>query len=237
MPTTIEQTLQQVRQRVVQACAAAQRDVQTVTLLAVSKTFGADAVREAFTAGQRDFGENYVQEALAKMAQLADLRDQLRWHLIGPLQSNKTREVAEHFAWVHSIERLKTAERLAAQRPPQRPALQLCLQVNISGESSKSGVAPADVVPLAEAVARLPAERVRLRGLMAIPQAEGDLAAQRRPHRALRELFDALRGRGLVLDTLSMGMSADLEAAVLEGATIVRVGTAIFGARQRLHRP
>jgi hypothetical protein len=237
MPTTIEQTLQQVRQRVAQACAAAQRDVQTVTLLAVSKTFGADAVREAFTAGQRDFGENYVQEALAKMALLADLRDQLRWHLIGPLQSNKTREVAEHFDWVHSIERLKTAERLAAQRPPQRPALQLCLQVNISGESSKSGVAPADVVPLAEAVARLPAERVRLRGLMAIPQAEGDLAAQRRPHRELRELFDALRQRGLALDTLSMGMSADLEAAVLEGATIVRVGTAIFGARQRLHGP
>jgi pyridoxal phosphate enzyme (YggS family) len=234
MPTTIEQTLQQVRQRVAQACAAAQRDVQTVTLLAVSKTFGADALREAFTAGQCDFGENYVQEALAKMAALADLRTHLRWHLIGPLQSNKTRDVAQQFDWVHSIERLKVAERLAAQRPAHLPPLQLCLQVNISGEPSKSGVAPGDAALLAEAVARLPAERVRLRGLMAVPQAEGDLAAQRRPHRALRELFEALRERGLALDTLSMGMSADLEAAVLEGATIVRVGTAIFGARPRL---
>jgi pyridoxal phosphate enzyme (YggS family) len=234
MPTTIEQTLQQVRHRVAQACAAAQRDVQTVTLLAVSKTFGTDALREAFTAGQCDFGENYVQEALAKMAALADLRAHLRWHLIGPLQSNKTRDVAEQFDWVHSIERLKVAERLAAQRPAHLPPLQLCLQVNISGEPSKSGVAPSDAALLAEAMARLPAERVRLRGLMAVPQAEGDLAAQRRPHRALRELFEALRERGLALDTLSMGMSADLEAAVLEGATIVRVGTAIFGARPRL---
>ena len=234
MPTTIEQTLQQVRQRVAQACAAAQRDVQTVTLLAVGKTFGADALREAFTAGQCDFGENYVQEALAKMAALADLRAHLRWHLIGPLQSNKTRDVAEQFDWVHSIERLKVAERLAAQRPAHLPPLQLCLQVNISGEPSKSGVAPGDAGLLAEAVARLPAERVRLRGLMAVPQADGDLAAQRRPHRALRELLEALRERGLALDTLSMGMSADLEAAVLEGATIVRVGTAIFGARPRL---
>ena len=224
---TIKDNLQQVHARIHDACAAAQRPVQSVTLLAVSKTFDAQAVREAFDAGQRAFGENYVQEALAKIDALRDL--QIEWHLIGPLQSNKTRTVAEAFDWVHSVERLKIAQRLSEQRPAQLPPLQLCLQVNISGEASKSGLAPAEVAEVAHAVAALP--RVRLRGLMAIPEPAGDFAAQRAPHRALRELFDALRRDGLALDTLSMGMSADLEAAIAEGATLVRVGTAIFGAR------
>jgi hypothetical protein len=224
---TIKDNLQQVHARIRDACAAAQRPVQSVTLLAVSKTFDALAVREAFDAGQRAFGENYVQEALAKIDALRDL--QIEWHLIGPLQSNKTRAVAEAFDWVHSVERLKIAQRLSEQRPAQLPPLQLCLQVNISGEASKSGLAPAEVADVAHAVARLP--HVRLRGLMAIPEPAGDFAAQRAPHRALRELFDALRRDGLALDTLSMGMSADLEAAIAEGATLVRVGTAIFGSR------
>ena len=221
--------LQQVSERIALACAATQRPVQSVTLLAVSKTFGAQAVREAQAAGQRAFGENYVQEALAKIDALADLRGVVEWHLIGPLQSNKTREVAAHFDWVHGIDRLKIAERLSAQRPANLPPLQVCLQVNVGGEASKSGVAPAEVPALAHAVAALPG--LRLRGLMSIPEPAADFAAQRVPHRHLRELFDALRRDGLALDTLSMGMSADLEAAVTEGATIVRVGTAIFGAR------
>jgi pyridoxal phosphate enzyme (YggS family) len=221
--------LQQVRERIAAACAAAQRPVQSVTLLAVSKTFGAEAVREAHAAGQSAFGENYVQEALAKVEALADLRNAIEWHLIGPLQSNKTREVAGAFDWVHSIDRLKVAERLSAQRPPGLPPLQVCLQVNVSGEASKSGVAPAGLAALAHAVAALP--NLRLRGLMSIPAPAEDFAAQREAHRRLRELFDALRGQGLALDTLSMGMSADLEAAIAEGATMVRVGTAIFGAR------
>lgn len=203
--------------------------MQTVTLLAVSKTMPAEAVREAFDAGQRAFGENYVREGLDKIAALADLRSQIEWHLIGPLQSNKTREVAEQFDWVHSVDRMRIAERLSAQRPAALPPLDVCLQVNISGEASKSGVVPADLPALARAVAALP--NLRLRGLMAIPEpAQGD-AAQRAPHRALRALADALRSEGLALDTLSMGMSADLEAAVAEGATMVRIGTAIFGAR------
>jgi PLP dependent protein len=221
--------LQQVRHRISQACALAQRDVQSVTLLAVSKTFAADTVREAHAAGQRAFGENYVQEALAKVEALADLRPQLEWHLIGPLQSNKTREVAAAFDWVHTIDRLKVAERLSAQRPPELQPLSVCLQVNVSGEASKSGVAPAEVAALARAVAALP--RLRLRGLMSIPEPVEGFDAQRAPHRQLREMFDALRSAGLVLDTLSMGMSADLEAAIAEGATIVRVGSAIFGER------
>ena len=221
--------LQQVSERIALACAAAQRPVQSVTLLAVSKTFGAQAVREAQAAGQRAFGENYVQEALAKIDALADLRGVVEWHLIGPLQSNKTREVAAHFDWVHSIDRLKIAERLSTQRPANLPPLQVCLQVNVGGEASKSGVAPAEVPALAHAVAALPG--LRLRGLMSIPEPAADFSAQRVPHRHLRELFDALRRDGLTLDTLSMGMSADLEAAVTEGATMVRVGTAIFGAR------
>jgi PLP dependent protein len=226
---TIPGNIQQVRDRIAAACASAQRDVQSVTLLAVSKTFGPDAVRQALAAGQHRFGENYVQEALDKIEALADARAQLEWHLIGPLQSNKTRVVAERFDWVHAVDRLKIAQRLSDQRPPGLPPLQVCLQVNISAEASKSGLAPADVPALARAVASLP--RLRLRGLMAIPEPAGDLAAQRRPHRALRELLLTLRAQGLDVDTLSMGMSADLEAAILEGATIVRVGTAIFGQR------
>lgn len=218
-----------MRDRIVAACAGAQRDVQSVTLLAVSKTFGAQAVREALAAGQHRFGENYVQEALEKMAALADVRARLEWHLIGPLQSNKTRAVAEHFDWVHTVDRLKIAQRLSDQRPAHLPPLQVCLQVNISGEASKSGLPPAEVGALAREVAALPG--LRLRGLMAIPEPAGDRDAQRRPHRALRELLDSLRAQGLDLDTLSMGMSTDLEAAIVEGATIVRVGTAIFGAR------
>jgi PLP dependent protein len=228
---SIGSNLQEVKQRITRACTGAGRNENSVTLLAVSKTFGAEAVREAHAAGQQAFGENYVQEALAKIDTLADLRAQLQWHLIGPLQSNKTRPVAEAFDWVHSVDRLKIAERLADQRPAWLPPLQLCLQVNISGEDSKSGLAPAEVSAVAAAVAALP--RVRLRGLMAIPApAEGE-AAQRAPLRALRELLEALNRDqpGLALDTLSMGMSADLAPAIAEGATIVRIGTAIFGAR------
>lgn len=229
--SSIAENLHLVRQRIARGCHAAGRPAQSVTLLAVSKTFDTTAVRRAVDAGQRDFGENYVQEALAKMQALADLRPRPSWHLIGPLQSNKTRVVAEQFDWVHSVDRLKIAQRLAEQRPAGLAPLQLCLQVNISGEASKSGLLPDEVAAVAKAVAALPAERVRLRGLMAIPEPVDDFEAQRRPHRALRELLHALNASGLVLDTLSMGMSADLEAAVAEGATIVRIGTAIFGAR------
>ena len=228
---SIGSNLQEVKRRIAVASARAGRDAQTVTLLAVSKTFGPEAVREAHAAGQSAFGENYVQEALAKIEALADLRPALEWHLIGPLQSNKTRPVAEAFDWVHSVDRLKIAQRLVEQRPAWLAPLQVCLQINISGEASKSGVAPADVAPLAVAVAALPHDRLVLRGLMALPEPASDLAAQRLPHRALHELFVALRDQGLALDTLSMGMSADLEAAIAEGSTLVRVGTAIFGAR------
>jgi len=200
-----------------------------VHLLAVTKTCPGVSVRAAHAAGQRDFGENYVQEALAKIAELADLRAELQWHLIGPLQSNKAREVAAHFDWVHSVDRMKLAQRLSDLRPPELGPLQVCLQVNISGEDSKSGVAPEAALALAREVATLP--RLKLRGLMAIPQAADDLAAQREPHRALRKLLEAMNAQGLGLDTLSIGMSSDLEAAVAEGATWVRVGTAIFGSR------
>ena len=228
---SIELKLQQVLQRIERACAQANRPVQSVTLLAVSKTFGADVVRAAHAAGQCAFGENYVQEALAKISALSALDPRLEWHLIGPLQSNKTREVAAVFAWVHSVDRLKVAERLSAQRPAHLAPLQVCLQVNVSGEASKSGVAPRELAPLAHAVAALP--RLRLRGLMSIPEPVDGFEAQRVPHRRLRELLDALRADGLALDTLSMGMSADLEAAIAEGATIVRVGSAIFGERSQ----
>jgi pyridoxal phosphate enzyme (YggS family) len=200
-----------------------------VNLLAVTKTCPGVSVREAVSAGQRDFGENYVQEAVGKIEELADLRAQIRWHLIGPLQSNKAREVATHFDWVHAVDRMKLAQRLSDLRPPELPPLQVCLQVNISGEDSKSGIAPEAALALAREVATLP--RLKLRGLMAIPEPEGDLAAQRAPHRALRKLFEAMNAEGLELDTLSIGMSADLEAAIAEGATWVRVGTAIFGSR------
>jgi pyridoxal phosphate enzyme (YggS family) len=226
---SIASQLQRVHQRMDRVAVSSGRRPGSVQLLAVSKTFSAAAVREAYAAGQRAFGENYVQEALAKIADLADLRSQIEWHLIGPLQSNKTRDVAETFDWVHSVDRLKIAERLSAQRPASLPPLQLCLQVNISGEASKSGLLPAEVAAVATAVAALP--RVVLRGLMAIPEPLADRQAQRLPHRALRELMAAVNASGLALDTLSMGMSADLEAAVLEGATVVRVGSAIFGGR------
>ena len=228
---SIGSNLQEVKRRMAAASASAGREAKSVTLLAVSKTFPAEAVRAAHALGQREFGENYVQEALDKIAALADLRAGLEWHLIGPLQSNKTRPVACAFDWVHSVDRLKIAERLAEQRPADMPPLNLCLQVNISGEASKSGVLPAETLALARAVAALPAARVRLRGLMAIPEPAATLAEQRAPHRALRELLQQLNAEGLALDTLSMGMSADLEAAVLEGATLVRVGSAIFGQR------
>ncbi|MDE2297452.1 MAG: YggS family pyridoxal phosphate-dependent enzyme [Burkholderiales bacterium] len=225
----IADKLRQVHERVARACTQAARPVQSVTLLVVSKTFGADAVRAAVAAGEHRFGENYVLEGVAKIAALADLRDRLEWHLIGPLQSNKTRIVAGQFDWVHTVDRLKIAQRLSEQRPAHLPPLQLCLQVNISGEASKSGLRPGDVPAVAQAVAALP--RVTLRGLMAIPEPAQDFAAQRAPHRALHGLLQELRARGLGLDTLSMGMSAALEAAVMEGAPIVRVGSAIFGAR------
>ena len=228
-PAVIGENLAHVRERMAEACARAKRAPDSVRLLAVSKTFPAEAVAAAHAAGQSAFGENYVQEGVDKIAALADLRASLEWHLIGPLQSNKTRVVAEQFDWVHTVDRLKIAQRLSEQRPAGLPPLQVCLQVNISGEASKSGLAPAEVAEVAHAVAALP--RLRLRGLMAIPEPAGDLAAQRAPHRALRELFEQLRASGLALDTLSMGMSADLEAAILEGATLVRVGSAIFGRR------
>ena len=227
--TSVIGNLARVQRRIATACAAASRPVQAVTLLAVSKTVDADRLRQAAAAGQTAFGENYVQEALDKIAALADLRSQLQWHLIGPLQSNKTRAVAETFDWVHSVDRLKVAERLSEQRPSDLSPLQLCLQVNISGQASKSGVAPEEVLALARAVAAL--QRVRLRGLMSIPEPVPEPEAQRLPHRALYALLAQLNAQGLALDTLSMGMSADLEAAVLEGATLVRIGTAIFGGR------
>ena len=228
---TIDTQLQLVKGRLSQACANAGRTVDEVTLLAVSKLQSADAVRKAFAAGQRAFGENYVQEALDKMAALRDLRGQTEWHLIGPLQSNKTRAVAEAFDWVHSIERLKTAQRLAEQRPAWLPPLNICLQVNVSGEASKAGVAPADVLALAAAVRALDPARIRLRGLMSIPEPLEGFEAQLRPHRWLKTLQEQLRAQGFALDTLSMGMSADMEAAVAEGSTLVRIGTAIFGLR------
>jgi PLP dependent protein len=229
---TIAERLQCVKQRLSQASASAGRPADAVELLAVSKFHPAEAVREAVAAGQHAFGENYVQEALDKMAALADHRQTLQWHLIGPLQSNKTRPVAEAFDWVHTVDRLKIAQRLSEQRPATHPPLNVCLQVNVSGEASKSGVAPADVLALAEAVSQLP--RLRLRGLMSIPEPASDPALQRLPHRQLRELLTSLQQRGLALDTLSMGMSDDLEAAVAEGATLVRVGTAIFGERPKV---
>jgi pyridoxal phosphate enzyme (YggS family) len=226
---TIEQNLQKVHARIAAACALAERSVQSVRLLSVSKTFPPSDVRSAHAAGECAFGENYVQEGVDKIAALADLRSAIEWHLIGPLQSNKTRVVAEHFDWVHSVDRLKIAERLSDQRPADLPPLQLCLQVNISGESTKSGLTLDELPAVAKAVAALP--RVRLRGLMAIPEPALDEVSRRAPHAHMRRLFESLRADGVALDTLSIGMSADLEVAILEGSTLVRVGTAIFGAR------
>ena len=225
--TTIPGNLQHVRARIATACQRAGRGVEEVTLLAVSKTFGADAVRAAAAAGQRAFGENYIQEGVEKIAALRDLG--LMWHCIGPIQSNKTRLVAEHFDWVHTVDRLKIAERLSAQRPTDRPPLNVCIQVNIDGGANKSGVAPCEALALARAVAALP--QLKLRGLMSIPEIAPDFEAARAVHASARALFDQLNADGLGLDTLSMGMSDDLEAAIAAGSTMVRVGTAIFGSR------
>ena len=216
-----------MRKRIELAVLAAGRPADAVSLLAVSKTMPAQAVRDAFAAGQLAFGENYIQEGVEKIASLADLP--LVWHCIGPIQSNKTKLVAENFAWVHSIDRLKIAERLSAQRPVHLPALQICLQVNVDGGSNKSGVSPTDLLALAQAVAQLP--NLQLRGIMTIPEPAENEAAARSVHRQAKALFDSLNAAGLKLDTLSMGMTGDLEAAIAEGSTCVRVGTAIFGHR------
>ena len=225
--TTIPGNLQHVRARIATACQRAGRGVEEVTLLAVSKTFGADAVRAAAAAGQRAFGENYIQEGVEKIAALRHLG--LMWHCIGPIQSNKTRLVAEHFDWVHTVDRLKIAERLSAQRPADLPPLNVCIQVNIDGGANKSGVAPGEALALARAVAALP--QLKLRGLMSIPEIAPDFEAARAVHASARALFDQLNADGLGLDTLSMGMSDDLEAAIAAGSTMVRIGTAIFGSR------
>ncbi|MBT9302260.1 MULTISPECIES: YggS family pyridoxal phosphate-dependent enzyme [Pseudomonas] len=222
--STIADNIGLVSQRIRAAAQAVQRDESSVHLLAVSKTKPAQAVREAYAAGMRDFGENYLQEALGKQAELTDLP--LSWHFIGPIQSNKTRAIAENFAWVHSVDRLKIAQRLSEQRPADLPPLNICIQVNVSGEASKSGCTPADLPALAEAISALP--RLKLRGLMAIPEPTEDRAAQDAAFAAVRDLQASLN---LGLDTLSMGMSHDLESAIAQGATWVRIGTALFGAR------
>ena len=224
----IAAALQACQNRISEACRQAGRDASCATLLAVSKTFPESAVREAWAAGQRCFGESYVQEALGKMDMLADLP--IEWHFIGPLQSNKTRPVAERFHWVHGIEREKIALRLAEQRPNHLPPLQVCIQVNVSGEASKHGVPPEDALDLARVVSGLPA--LKLRGFMAIPEPSPDPAVQHARFRLLADLLAQAKLAELAVDTLSMGMSADLETAIAEGSTLVRVGTAIFGVRQ-----
>ena len=222
--STIADNIAQVSSRIRAAALAAQRDEHSVQLLAVSKTKPAEALRDAYAAGLRDFGENYLQEALGKQLELADLP--LIWHFIGPIQSNKTRAIAEHFAWVHSVDRLKIAQRLSEQRPADLPPLNICIQVNVSGEASKSGCTPADLPALAKAISELP--RLELRGLMAIPEPTDDRAEQDAAFAAVQSLQASLN---LPLDTLSMGMSHDLESAIAQGATWVRIGTALFGAR------
>ena len=225
----IAANLQAVRARIEQATRAAGRPPGSVSLVAVSKTFAAEHIRQAHAAGQRDFGENYLQEAVEKITALAPLP--LAWHFIGPIQSNKTAAIAAHFQWVHSVERERVARRLNDARADGLPPLEACLQVNVSGEASKSGAAPRDIEALAAAVAQLP--RLRLRGLMAIPEPTPDAALARRRFAQLREIQERLVARGYPLDTLSMGMSDDLEAAIAEGSTMVRIGTAIFGTRDR----
>ena len=227
--TMISDNLQGVRARITAACTAVGRPPDAVNLLAVSKTFGPDAVAEAFAAGQRAFGENYIQEAVEKMAALRELP--IEWHCIGPVQSNKTRLVAENFQWIHTVDRLKIAQRLSDQRPADMPPLQVCLQVNVDGGANKSGAPPHEVADLALAVATLP--RLRLRGLMCIPEPAPDFVATRALFMRAKALFDALNAQNMGLDTLSMGMSADMEAAIHAGSTMVRVGTAIFGGRPR----
>lgn len=228
--TMIEKNLQTVRARVAAACNAAGRAPGDVTLLAVSKTFGPEAVAAAHAAGQTAFGENYIQEAVQKISQSRHLP--LQWHCIGPIQSNKTRLVAEHFDWVHTVDRFKTAQRLSEQRPAHLPALQVCIQVNVDGGASKSGVLPQEALALAQQVAILP--NLRLRGVMSIPEPAPDFAAACALFASVKAVFDALKAQGLALDTLSIGMSADLEAAIHSGSTLVRVGTAIFGGRARV---
>ncbi|MBI3532694.1 MAG: YggS family pyridoxal phosphate-dependent enzyme [Burkholderiales bacterium] len=225
--TTIAANLETVRKRIAAACLAAGRAPGDVRLLAVSKTFGPDAVAEAHAAGQAAFGENYIQEAVEKMATLSHLP--LEWHCIGPIQSNKTRLVAQHFAWAHTVDRLKIAQRLSEQRPPELPPLQICIQVNVDCGPTKSGVVPAEALALARDVAALP--RLRLRGLMCIPEPAPNFVAARDVFMRAKAIFDQINSSGLVLDTLSMGMTADLEAAIDAGSTLVRVGTAIFGGR------
>ncbi len=226
--STIADNISQVAARIRAAEQASQRAADSVQLLAVSKTKPAEAVREAHAAGVRDFGENYLQEALGKQLELTDLP--LSWHFIGPIQSNKTRAIAENFAWVHSVDRLKIAQRLSEQRPADLPPLNICIQVNVSGEASKSGCTPADLPALASAISALP--RLTLRGLMAIPEPTDDRAEQDAAFAAVRELNQSLQASlKLPLDTLSMGMSHDLESAIAQGATWVRIGTALFGAR------
>ncbi|WP_339080356.1 YggS family pyridoxal phosphate-dependent enzyme [Pseudomonas sp. TMP9] len=222
--STIAENIAKVGVRIREAAQASQRDCASIGLLAVSKTKPAEAIRQAFSAGTHDFGENYLQEALDKQQELSDLA--LTWHFIGPIQSNKTKSIAEHFSWVHSVDRLKVAERLSAQRPAHLPPLNICLQVNVSGEASKSGCSPDELTALAQAVTQLP--NLQLRGLMTIPEPTDDPTEQRAAFARLRELQQGLH---LGLDTLSMGMSHDLEAAIAEGATWVRIGTALFGAR------
>jgi pyridoxal phosphate enzyme (YggS family) len=227
----ISDNMQAVELAIQAAAEAAKRPRSAVQLLAVSKTFPFEAVLDAMQTGQRAFGENYLQEGVDKIAAVAAAAppEPLEWHFIGPIQSNKTRPIAENFAWVHAVDRLKIAQRLSEQRPAGMPPLNICLQVNISGEASKSGVAPDQLAELAHQVAALP--NLRLRGLMAIPEPESDAAKQHLPFARVRMLFEQLQADGLQLDTLSMGMSGDLAAAVAEGATIVRIGTAIFGNR------
>ncbi|MFK7607736.1 MULTISPECIES: YggS family pyridoxal phosphate-dependent enzyme [unclassified Pseudomonas] len=222
--STIADNIVEVEARIRAAALAVQRDVTSIHLLAVSKTKPAAALREAYAAGIRDFGENYLQEARAKQVELAELP--LCWHFIGPIQSNKTRDIAEHFAWVHSVDRLKIAQRLSEQRPAELPPLNICIQVNVSGEDSKSGCTPHDLPALAAAINALP--RLKLRGLMAIPEPTDDRAAQDAAFATVRQLQESLN---MGLDTLSMGMSHDLESAIAQGATWVRIGTALFGAR------
>lgn len=227
--TTIAANLQAVRNRIARAAQSAGRDPSAIALIAVSKTWPAACIAEAYDCGQGAFGESYAQEALGKIMQLGDLP--LAWHFIGPIQSNKTRAIAGHFQWVHSVARAKIAERLNDARPAGLPPLNVCIQVNVSGEAGKSGVQPGEQLALARAIAALP--RLKLRGLMAVPEPTPDARLQRQRFALLRELKDGLGAMGLALDTLSMGMSDDLEAAIAEGATMVRVGTAIFGQRQK----
>ena len=234
MPTSLimfhyEKAWQDVRSRIARAAQASRRDPDAVRLVAVSKTFPAEAVRAVHAFGQREFGENYVQEGIRKMAGLADLTD-LAWHLVGPLQSNKAGVAATSFSWVQSVDREKIALRLSAARPAEAPPLDVCIEVNVSGEASKSGVAPAAAVKLGTMVAGLPG--LRLRGIMGIPEPTADVALRRARFRGLKACFDDCRAAGLPVDTLSMGMSADFEDAIAEGATLVRVGTALFGARE-----